>query len=230
MVPRPTFLILALLLAACAGDRPAQTLPAKRRATGHSSASTSSAPLLVRGIVKLTPSLLFQSCEAGPLMNVLDSTGDRIVSTYRFMQATEQDGMYVLARGGATAQGQMVFRELEFAGRPDAGTGCGEAALDYLVMVRGTDPQWSLKLTGSTLQFSGAGESAPIEFPAPAPDDSGGFKRYQTISDNGAHTLHLLLIRSSCSEGRTGMYSAISAAAVLDGKRLQGCGWRGRLP
>ncbi|HEV8148987.1 MAG TPA: hypothetical protein VGP61_02250 [Gemmatimonadales bacterium] len=229
-MPRPTLPILVLLIAACGGDRPEQALPARQRATSHAPGSTSgSAPLLLRGIVKLSPSLQFQSCEAGPLMGVLDSTGDRIVSTYRFMRATEQEGMYVLARGGATAQGQIVFRELEFAGRPDEGRGCGEL-MDYLVMVRGTDPEWGLKLTGPTLLFSGAGQPAPIEFPAPAPDDSGGFKRYQTTSDNGTHTLHLLLIRASCSEGRTGMYSAISAAVILDGRRLQGCGWRGRLP
>jgi uncharacterized membrane protein len=228
MFARGTLPILALMAAACGSDNPPPPAVPVQQPAAAPAAPRPAASMLVRGIVKLTPAPSFQPC-GGTLMNVVDSSGDRLVSTYHFMHAGEEEGMYVLARGETTAQGQMVLHALEFAGRPSATENCEQPAPDYLVLLRGAEPEWSLKLTESTLTFSQPSQADPLSFPAPVPDDSAGFRRYQASTPGGLHTIHVLLRRTNCSEGRTGVYAAIAASVVLDGIRLQGCGWRGRL-
>ena len=129
MFPRGMLPILALMAAGCGSDNPPPpAVPVQQPAAAPAPARPAPSSL-VRGIVKLNPTPSFQSC-GGTLMNVVDSTGDRLVSTFRFMHATEDEGMYVLARGETTGQGQMVLHAMEFAGRPGGTESCEQPAPD----------------------------------------------------------------------------------------------------
>ena len=185
---------------------------------------------MLRGIVRSRSgdSLSFRACEGSLLMLALDSTGTGVRPMYRLMNASELDGMYLLARGNQSRDGNVVtFREVQFASRPGAGASCDDPAPDYLAMARGINPVWRVLIREQGVEVS-LGDSVRMEFPATAREDSADAIRYQVAA--GDHSLHLLLNKAECSEGGSGNYMVMRAVVLVDGRPLQGCGWMGRLP
>lgn len=228
MVLRDALPVLALMLAACGGEKPAPAPPAEEPPP----AAPAVAPavvvpeVLLRGIVKLTPTSSFRSCDGDPLAPVTDSTAGHLVPAYNTMRATEDEGMYIEVRGylgGGTA----VFKEIERA-MPPSLANCDQPAPDYRVRFFGLDPAWTVTVSNASIDAT-VGDSVQISFPAVEPDDSQGYQRYQaTVDAGGPHSLHVLMQRRGCSLGRTGVYAAIAATVMLDGRTLTGCGARGR--
>jgi len=230
MVRRDTLPVLALVMAACGGEKPVPAPPPEElpAAAPAPAAATAVPETLLRGIVRLTPTTSFRSCEGDPVAPVADSTSGHLVPAYNSMRATEDDGMYIEARGYlGGGGGAAVFKEIERA-LPPSLANCDQPAPNYRVRAFGLDPAWTVTVRGASIDAT-VGDSAQISFPSTAPVDSEGYQRYQTTTEaGGPHSLHLLLQRRACSLGRTGTYAAIQASVVLDGRVLNGCGGRGR--
>jgi uncharacterized membrane protein len=225
MVLRDTLPVLALVVAACGGERPVPPPPPEEAPPqSPAPAQVTAAPeILLRGIVTLAPSPSFRSCEGEPLIAVADSTSEHLVPAYNTVRATADEGMYIEVRG-YRAGGVAVFREIERA-MPVSLANCDQPAPNYRFRAFGFDPAWTVTVSDAGIEAA-EGDSIRISFPAVMPDDSGGYQRYQTTADT--HSLHLLVQRRACSLGRTGAYAATQALVVLDGRVLSGCGARGR--
>jgi uncharacterized membrane protein len=230
---RRFLLSAALAAAACGGDRtpPAADTPAPAPAP----AAPAPAPIqalpdvMLRGTAHLEPSLTFRSCETRTIISALDSTGGRLVSTYRLLQASNEAGMYVLARGVTAPNGTVIFREVEYASQPSATEGCDQTP-SGVIAARGVGPDWHLEISSSGIQFT-RGAEPTITFPAVTPSGSGGSIRYEVPAAPGApHTLQLDLSRAACNVGAKFTYAAMQASLVVDGKAIRGCAWRNRLP
>jgi uncharacterized membrane protein len=225
MVLRDTLPVLALVVAACGGERPVPPPPPEEApAQAAAPAQVAAVPeTLLRGMVKLAPSPTFRSCEGEPIAPVADSTSGHLVPAYNTVRATEDEGMYIEVRG-YQAGGVAVFKEIERA-MPVSLANCDQPAPNYRIRAFGLDPAWTVTVSNAAIEATD-GDSVRISFPAVMPDDSGGYQRYQTSADT--HSLHLLVQRRACSLGRTGAYAAIQALVVLDGRVRSGCGARGR--
>jgi uncharacterized membrane protein len=186
---------------------------------------------MVRGTVYAgTDQITFRACDGSGIVSALDSTGGRLLPTYRFLRPPSEEGMYVLARTAQSPGGQIVLREIEFARRPVPEENCDQSAPDYQLVARGINPNWRVTVRTSGIEFAQDSEPRSIGFPSVAPDDSGGVIRYQaSAAAGGPRAFHLLLTPGTCNEGR-GVYASMQAALVLDGRTLFGCAWRGRLP
>jgi uncharacterized membrane protein len=164
-------------------------------------------------------------------VSVLDSTGGRLVSAYRLMQASNEPGMYLLARGAPAGNGAVILREVEYASLPSATEGCDQPPPTGDIVVRGANPDWRLAISGSGMEFSQTTEPTSIAFPAVAPTGAGGSIRYELPAGSGGpHTLQLDLSKAACNVGTGSTYAAMRASLVVDGQALRGCAWRARLP
>jgi uncharacterized membrane protein len=160
----------------------------------------------------------------------VDSTRSGIVPTFQFLGATEENGLYLVARGSLSARGEAILREIEFAAVPSETDGCEQVAPSYVVLARGVNPSWRITVTESGLEFVQADEPTRIEFPPVSPSDSGRAVVYQTTAVGAeTHTLRLSLQRTGCHEGNH-IYAAMRAEVGIDGRVLTGCAWRGKLP
>lgn len=172
---------------------------------------------------------MFRSCDLQVHAELLDSTVSQIFPNYTWLGASDEDGLYLMARGTYSPQGAII-REVEFAARPSLTDGCNQPAPDYRIVARGVGPDWQVKIMRGRIE--GVVDSGPaIAFPSAAPRDSGGAELYEASSASGfeEHTLRLLLQRSPCFEGKRA-YTSMRAEAVLDGRVLTGCAWHGTLP
>lgn len=233
MTLRYALLVAAFLAAACGGDRNRPAVPpAQEPAAEPVPASVPASPeRMVRGTVRLNPTMSFRPCDGGPIMSVVDSTRDRLVPSYSSMRATDDEGMFILARAANSPRNELILRELQFAIRPMPGEGCDQPAPDYAMLMRGTTPPWRITMTPAAIEFSDSTASEGVRFPAVAPDDSAGFTRYRaTAESGGSHTLHLLLSQTPCNEAKSGAFAAMRAQLVVDGRVLSGCAWRGTVP
>jgi uncharacterized membrane protein len=224
----------AVAAAACGGgDRnpPAPALPAPVPEAPAPTAPRALPDALLRGTVHLEPSLTFRSCETRTIVTALDSTGSRLVSTYRLMQASNQPGMYLLARGATAGNGADILREIEYASVPSATEGCDQSPPSGEIAARGVNPDWGLVISGSGIQFSRTTEPTSIVFPAVTPSGTAGVIRYEVPGGSGVpHTLQLDLSKAACNVGTKFTYAAMQASLMIDGKPLRGCAWRTRLP
>jgi uncharacterized membrane protein len=223
----------ALAAAACGGDRnpPAAAAPAPAPAAPAPAAPQPIPDALLRGTVHLEPNLTFRSCETRTIVTALDSTGGRLVSTYRLMQASNPPGMYLLARGASAGNGAVILREVEYASLPSATEGCDQPPPSGDIVARGVNPDWRLAISGSGIEFSQTTDPTSIVFPAVTPSGTSGAIRYQVPAGSGvSHTLQLDLSKAACNVGTKFTYAAMQAALVIDGKSLRGCAWRTRLP
>ena len=232
------FLLPAALAAtACGGDRtppPAQDTAAPAPAPVVQAPATPQAlpDALFRGTAHLEPSLTFRSCETRTIVSSLDSTGGRLVSTYRLMQASNEAGMFVVARGATAGNGAVILREIEFATLPSAGEGCDQPPAGGDIAARGVNPDWRLDISGSGIRFTrSTAPAATVSFPAATPSGSGGSIRYEiAAAPDVPHTLQLDLTKAACNIGTKFTYAAMQASLVIDGTTLRGCAWRTRLP
>jgi len=228
MVLRDTLPVFALVVAACGGERPAPAPPPAEEAPAAAPApETAAVPeTLLRGIVKLTPTSMFRSCDGEPLAPVADSTSGHLVPVYNSLRPSEEEGIYIEVRG-YVGGGSAVLREIERA-MPVSLANCDQPPPNYRVRAFGLEPAWTVTVSDASIEAT-VGDSIRISFPPVAPDDSEGYQRYQTTTDaGGPHSLHLLTQRRACSLGRTGSYAAIGTTVVLDGRAFSGCGARGR--
>lgn len=229
MISRRIGPALALLGAACSGEQPAPPpAPPAAPAVAPAAPVAGESQLFLRGTLSLAPELSFRACEGGPLLIPLDSTGGRLVGAARTSRSDDTEGMYILARA-TEGGGRTVLRDLEYGARPGPADGCEQPAPEYLIMARGTGPGWRVTISDAVVQFSDSASPDGIQFVVAAPDDSAEWQRYR-FQPSGSHTLELLLTRSGCSENGTGAYGSMRAMALIDGRSLTGCGWRGRLP
>jgi len=225
---------VAFLAAACGGENkppaPAPIAVVPEAAAPVPTAPAAGPEVLLRGTVHLEPRLEFRSCESGTIVTALDSTGGRLVSTYRLMQASNDPGMYVLARGARAGNGGVVLREIEVASIPTAAEGCNQPQPNADIIVRGGKPDWGLTISRSGIEFS-QGADPIIVLPAVTPTGGAGTSRYEVAAGPGnTHTLQLDLTDGACNLGAKSVYAAMRATMVLDGKSLSGCAWRTRLP
>jgi len=223
----------ALAAAACGGDRnpPAAAAPAPAAATPAPAAPRPLPDALLRGTAHLEPNLTFRSCESRTIVTAFDSTGGRLVSTYRLMQASTDPGMYLLARGTTAGNGAVILREVEYASLPSATEGCDQPPPSGEIAARGANPDWRLAISGSGIEFTRTTDPSSIVFPAATPTGSGASIRYQISGGSGgSHTLQLDLSKAACNVGTKFTYASMQASLVIDGTRLRGCAWRTRLP
>lgn len=228
------YLLLAAVAAACGGgDRnpPAPALPAPAPAAPAPAAPRGLPDALLRGTVYLEPNLTFRSCDTRTIVTAFDSTGGRLVSTYRLMQASNEQGMFLLARGATTGNGGAILREVEYASLPSDTEGCDQPPLSGEIAARGVRPDWRLAISGSGIEFSRTNDPSNIAFPPMTPSGTGGAIRYEVSGGSGApHTLRLDLSKAACNIGTKFTYAAMQASLVIDGTSLRGCAWRTRLP
>lgn len=221
------------LAAACGGDKsPPVVPPAAAPAAAPAPAGAPALPeMLARGTVVLGQTMTFRSCDGPPIMTVLDSTSNRLRGTYTLLSATEEQGMFILARASTSPRRELILRELQFAILPTPGQGCDQPSPDYSIAIRGVDSAWSVAIKDQAILFLNSPAAQPISFPAAAPGDSAGLTTYHTTTEpDRTHTLHIVLSPASCREARTGAYSPMQATVVIDSSRLSGCASRGRLP
>ena len=170
-------------------------------------------------------------CEGAPIVTVLDSTNNRLRATFGLVAATEEQGMFVIARGVTTARNELVLRELEFAVRPAPGEGCDRPTSAYSVAIEGADSAWNTMITDQSIVYQDSPAAERIEFPAAAATDSVGMTIYQATADpRQPHTLYIRLEALSCRVAKTGAYSRFRATVIIDGRTMNGCGWSGRVP
>ncbi len=218
------------LAGACGGgEQPAPAPPPTEAPDQPAPAAPAERPdLLMRGIVRLQPPM-FRSCDGNVVAELIDSTAGRLVPTFSILQATEQDGLYVLARGAFGERREVVLRELQLATRPAEREGCEQPDPEYVIMARGLGPAWHVRVLASGIEYSQEGEAASLTFPAVAPQDSAGRTIYQTTSAApDSHTLRLSLLIEGCAQGDA-IYGSMQAEVTVDGTTLQGCAWRGVL-
>jgi uncharacterized membrane protein len=185
---------------------------------------------MLRGTVRMEPSPMFRSCDLAVNAAFLDSTRSRVLPTYQFLGATEENGLYLVARGALSPRGEAILREIEFAAVPSETDGCEQVAPSYVVLARGVNPSWRVTVTESSMEFAQSDEPSRIEFPAGSPIDSAQAVVYRSTAIGvETHNLQLTLRRTGCHEGNH-IYTAIRAELRLDGRVLTGCAWRGRLP
>jgi len=228
---RHLLLPTALLAAGCGGERTPRA-PAPPPAAVAPPAAPGVAPdIMLRGTVHLEPTLTFRSCESRTIVTALDSTGDRLVATYRLMRPSNEVGVYLLARGAPAGNGAVILREVEYATLPTAIEGCDQSPPNADIVAWGANPDWRLTIVGSGIEFSQTAEPAAIAFQATPSTGAGGAIRYEVPAGaGGAHTLQLDLTRAACNAGTGYTYGAMQASLVIDGKALRGCAWRTRLP
>ena len=191
----------------------------------------SASEMMVRGTVVLGQAMTFRSCDGPPILTVLDSTDNRLRGTYGLVNATDDQGMFILARGATSPRGELILRELEYAARPAPGEGCDQPSPDYAFAVRGADSAWSVVITDQAILFRSSPAGERIEFPAVARGDSAGSTTYRTATQpDRAHTLEIQMTAASCREAKTAAYSRLRATVVIDTSRLSGCAWRGNRP
>jgi uncharacterized membrane protein len=177
---------------------------------------------MLRGIVRLEPTLTFRACDGQLLATVLDSTGERLIPAYLVIRPGD-DGIYVEAAGHETPSREVVLRSLEYAARPGPGLGCEQPLSGALLRAFGRRPDWRLSITAAGAELTEAGQPA-LTFAVPALDDSAGQLRYR--SDR----FHLLLTTIPCTEDSTGTFGSMQAVVTVAGKALRGCASRGVVP
>ncbi|HJR33483.1 MAG TPA: hypothetical protein VJ817_00930 [Gemmatimonadales bacterium] len=219
-----------ILLAACGSDRSAPAAAGTPPPVPRVAATPAPRPeVMVRGTVFAGGEMTFRACDQVAPVRAVDSTGGRLLPTYRFLRPPDDEGLFIMARATESSGGPIILRELEFARRPVPGDNCDEPAPDYLLRARGINPNWRVTITASGIEFAQDSEPRILVFPPVTPDDSGGVLRYRTgAQTDRTHRFHLLLVTTSCSEGNNGVYAAMQAALTLDGRALSGCAWRGR--
>jgi len=174
---------------------------------------------MLRGIVRLEPTLTFRACDGQLLATVLDSTGERLIPAYQGIRPGD-DGMYVEAAGHETEKREVVLRTVEYAARPGPGLGCEQPPSSALLRAFGRRPDWRLSITATGVELTLAGQPG-LTFSAPALDDSAGHLRYR--SDR----FHLLLTALPCTEDSTGTFGSMRAVVTVEGRVLQGCASHG---
>lgn len=214
---------LLLALAGCGGERPAPPPVNPPPPAGEPPAPSAAArpDLMLRGIVRLSPTLTFRACDGQLLATVLDSTGERLIPAYQVIRPGDE-GMYVEAAGHETENREVVLRSLEYAARPGAGRGCERPPSGALLRAFGRRPDWRLSITAGGVELTQTGQPA-LAFPAPAPDDSAGHLRYR--SDR----FHLLLTAIPCTEDSTGTFGSMRAVVTVEGRVLRGCAAHGQV-
>jgi len=220
---------VAFGLVACGAEKPAPAVPEQAAPPPAAPVAGPLPQAMVRGIVRLTPTLSFRSCEGQSLMTLVDNSGGRLISNYRLMQADESDGMYVLGRAATSPSNELLLGEIEYAGLPGGTEGCQQPLPDYVISARGEDPAWRLTIGNGGIVFVREADQTSMNFPAVTPDDSAGRVRYQSTT-GGDQSFHLLLDRNGCAGRRAGMYASMTADLIIGGQTLRGCAWRGRLP
>ena len=224
MAIRQTRPILLLALAGCGAERPAPppVNPPPSEAQPPAPSAAARPDLMLRGIVRLSPTLTFRACDGQLLATVLDSTGERLIPAYQVIRPGDE-GMYVEAAGHETENREVVLRSLEYAARPGAGLGCEQPPSGGLLRAFGRRPDWRLSITATGVELTQAGQP-DLAFPAAALDDSAGHLRYR--SDR----FHLLLTAIPCIEDSTGTFGSMQAVVTVEGKVLRGCASRGVVP
>ena len=216
----PTLLVA---LAGCGGERPAPppVNPPPPAPEPAASAPTARPDLMLRGIVRLSPTLTFRACDGQLLATVLDSTGERLIPAYQVIRPGDE-GMYVEAAGYKTENREVVLRTLEYAARPGPGLGCEQPPSSALLRAFGRRPDWRLGITATGVELILSGQPA-LTFPTPTLDDSAGRLRYR--SDR----FHLLLTALPCTEDSTGTFGSMQAVVTVEGRVLRGCAAHGQV-
>ena len=213
--------MLLMVLAACGAERPAPppVNPPPPAPEPAASGTTVRPDVMLRGIVRLDPTLTFRACDGQLLATVLDSTGERLVPAHQVIRPGDQ-GIYIEASGHETENREVVLRSLEYAARPGPGLGCEQPPSGALLKAFGRRPDWRLSITATGAELTQSGQPA-LSFAPPALDDSAGHLRYR------ADRFHLLLTAIPCTEDSTGTFGSMQAVATVEGRVLRGCAARG---
>jgi uncharacterized membrane protein len=228
MTPRLVGPMMTVLAVACMGEKsPPAAAPPAASTPAAAPAAAASPDVLVRGVIRLAPTLSFRPCDGGAQRAVLDSSNNRLVAVYRTLRAGDESGMYLLGIGAGGGNNALVLRDLEYSD-VSADAECNNPAPSYQVTARGTAPAWQLTITDAGIEYSDSAFTDGVRFPPATTDDSSGWTRYRS-SGGDAHTIQLITNRNGCAERSGTSYAAMQAAVTFDGRTRTGCAWRGRL-
>lgn len=222
---------LAVLVTACGGgERPAPAAPPVEQQPLPAPPPPAAVPseVLMRGTVRLQPPM-FRSCDGSVFAELVDSTGTGLTPAFSVTRATEQDGLYVLARGAFGDRRQVILRSVEYAGRPDDPDGCNDPEPSYLTTARGEDPAWQVRVLTTGVEVTLEGQPGPLSLPPASARDSAGGTVYEAASAAPEqHSLRLIVTPGGCAQNNR-IYGALQATVSVDGRDLTGCAWRGAI-
>jgi uncharacterized membrane protein len=230
---------ISLVLAACSHKEPA---PAQRPALseGPPVSELSSGPVeesptdsslsIKRGIVTSADDhALFQACDDKTQLWLIDEADGTVT---QMLTEGDQSAFYIEAYGergavpdtppAAKAQaGAFVIEQLLYAGVVGEGRGCDQPAPDFLVLARGNEPFWSVKVTDNNMIWRQPDAPQESVFDELQSEDAEGSVTYRASA--AGRTLELAVDAQSCRDSMSGEYFAFTARALLDEKEFTGC-------
>lgn len=106
------------------------------------------------------------------------------------------------------------------------GGGCRAPPADALVVARGNEPFWSVRVLGDRLVFSEPDAPDGIEVPAAPPVGLEERLVYRSADDRpGAPNIELVLEDRGCTDSMSGEYMHLTARVRVDGRTMSGCAY-----
>lgn len=228
-----------LALAACSNREP---VPAERPATSEgppiaelSSGPTEDTPAdsslsIKRGIVTSAGDhAMFRACDDKTDLWLVDEADGTLT---QMLTEGDENAFYIEAYGERgtvpdslpAARGQagtFIIEQLLYAGAAGESRGCQQAAPDFVVLARGNEPFWSVKVTEANMVWRQADSAQESVFDELQADDAEGSVTYRASAQG--RTLELAVDAQSCRDSMSGEYFAFTARAMLDDKEFTGC-------
>lgn len=184
-----------------------------------------------RGIVILSaeaPRLL--PCGGGPAIPVKDDTSGALAEAYETLASAESGELWVQVRGEVGPNGLRVAA-VERASPVGEGDPCASVPGPGEFRALGNEPFWAIEVTAAGIAFSEPGQE-PVIFPLVEPTRDG--ERLTWVTERAdpagaapARSLRLVLGPARCRDAMSGAWHPLAAEAVVDGRALAGCAYRG---
>jgi uncharacterized membrane protein len=106
------------------------------------------------------------------------------------------------------------------------GGGCGETPDAAVVVARGNEPFWSVRVFSDRVAFAEPDDPDGLELPAVTSDTAGGRRTYRAAGAGaGTPAVKLVLEPRGCTDSMSGEYMHLTATVQVDGREMSGCGY-----